>query len=547
MPFKYLGVLQVLLLYCISWSYAQQESYRFEHWNVDDGLPDNIVHNIEMDKTGFLWLATHDGLTRFDGRSFKTYRHIIGEANSLSGHVIMDVKADTFGILWIAANGGGLNKYDPVNETFLSFKPREGDLKSLSHLACTKIFIDNEQGIWVGTFDGGLNYFDRATETFERFSLLKEDGVGQAELFKFNSIRDIIEDLDDYDLMWLGTNNGLASLNRKTKTLELFPLHDDIKNLEVHDIWMNESGWLWAATYGGGLIHFNTRTKTWKHYLVNENAFYKDKDFSRNKIIDISSKSENELWLATHNHGLGIFNTDSKTFQFVKADPSDPTSLMENDLYGLYKDPQDRLWIRGMEKGMSLLDPSSQVFSQVNLPNLDCGSYEVNPTGFAFDESRNLLYVTADNCQGLYVFEQQDGFYNYVYTVGTEAGVPSQLRFNDVTIDNNGVVFLAGTKWGKHSLFQLFPERRIIEAVDKTSDIHNYNINCILLDKGSLWMGMEYGGLARWNIEQQKMSYFNGAALGFDFLENKVQISDLALDQEGNVWLSTLEHGVIPV
>ncbi len=78
-----------------------QLQLHFERFGTDQGLSQNVVYDLHQDSKGFLWIATHDGLNRYDGYEFKKYYHIPGDSNSLGNNTVLSVKEDADGYLWI--------------------------------------------------------------------------------------------------------------------------------------------------------------------------------------------------------------------------------------------------------------------------------------------------------------------------------------------------------------------------------------------------------------------------------------------------------------
>jgi ligand-binding sensor domain-containing protein len=99
---------------------AQQLSVR--HYDASDGLVHNHVGAIHQDRKGYLWFATWEGLSRFDGHRFTNY----GEREGLKHAVVNDITEDRRGRLWVATNGGGgARLLDDPRENMASgpFKP----------------------------------------------------------------------------------------------------------------------------------------------------------------------------------------------------------------------------------------------------------------------------------------------------------------------------------------------------------------------------------------------------------------------------------------
>src|SRR6185369_6137324 len=90
----------------------------FVHIGREQGLNQGSVICVIQDKTGFIWFGTTDGLYRFDGYTCREFRHIDNDTTSLSHNYISSMLEDNDGYLWIATNGGGLNRFNPFTEKF---------------------------------------------------------------------------------------------------------------------------------------------------------------------------------------------------------------------------------------------------------------------------------------------------------------------------------------------------------------------------------------------------------------------------------------------
>jgi ligand-binding sensor domain-containing protein len=98
-----------------------QENIRFRRLSVEDGLSQSTVNCVLQDHEGFIWLGTQDGLNRYDGYSFKVYRHNSHDSLSISDNYINSVFEDSRGRLWIGTYSGGLNVYDRDRDAFSHF------------------------------------------------------------------------------------------------------------------------------------------------------------------------------------------------------------------------------------------------------------------------------------------------------------------------------------------------------------------------------------------------------------------------------------------
>ncbi|MBN2116487.1 MAG: hypothetical protein JW730_07950 [Anaerolineales bacterium] len=155
-------------------SHAPGSAVRFEHITVQDGLSQNAALAIFQDRRGFLWIGTQDGLNRYDGYSFTTFKQDADNPASISHNSILSIAEDRDGLLWIGTWGGGLNRFDPATEKFTAYRHIPDDPSSLSNDTVTSILEDSNGVLWVGTLDG-LNRFNPQNNGFDHFGNVPDD------------------------------------------------------------------------------------------------------------------------------------------------------------------------------------------------------------------------------------------------------------------------------------------------------------------------------------------------------------------------------------
>src|SRR5271154_3073579 len=126
---------------------AEANSFTRTLWRVQDGLPENIVQAFAQDSSGYLWIGTTGGLTRFDGAHFLSYQDNSGQ--KLPVNSIFCLMAARDGSLWAGMEGGGLlHMKDGQTEVI-------GPEQGLSDKFVRSVIQDHTGKIWIGT-DGGL-------------------------------------------------------------------------------------------------------------------------------------------------------------------------------------------------------------------------------------------------------------------------------------------------------------------------------------------------------------------------------------------------------
>ena len=167
----------VLFLLLVSHNNLLAQDFKFEHISLEQGLSQSTVECILQDRQGFLWFGTDDGLNKYDGYRFITYRHEPHNKNSLSSNLVFSIFEDESGFLWIGTDGG-LNSFDRSTKTFERFSHHQLDSTSTEENRITSICEDRQEALWIGTEDNGLFRLkkeNRKTKRFEHFKFDPKD------------------------------------------------------------------------------------------------------------------------------------------------------------------------------------------------------------------------------------------------------------------------------------------------------------------------------------------------------------------------------------
>lgn len=220
---------------------------RFERLVVEDGLPHATVLSVIQDRQGFMWFATANGLARYDGTTFTTYRHDVDNPNSLSNNNTFSLIESSDGLIWIGTDPGGLNSFDPATGNFTLYKKEEGNPNSLIDNSVWSLMEARDGRIWVGT-RGGLSVLDRQTGTFKNYEINPDNprALSGAVVYRIYQ--------DRSGTIWLGTRNGLNRFDPEPMILQYLPIIQMIRKVSATIMYGpclktagGTSGWAHAA------------------------------------------------------------------------------------------------------------------------------------------------------------------------------------------------------------------------------------------------------------------------------------------------------------
>jgi ligand-binding sensor domain-containing protein/signal transduction histidine kinase len=219
------------------------------------GLSSDVVA-ITEDRGGDLWIGSYGaGLSKLDRRtgSFKTYLHDPNNSSSLSSDIVSRMLIDHTGAMWVATYNG-LDRFDPQTERFVVYKQ---DAKS-SDEEYFNLAEDKSGSLWMGSW-AGLNRFDPSTGQFTIYG----HKVGEPTSLSDNAVTST--HVDHSGTLWVSTENGLNKLNRESETFTHFYMKDGLPSNFVSCILEDHSGMLWMST-SRGLSKFDPVANRFTNY-----------------------------------------------------------------------------------------------------------------------------------------------------------------------------------------------------------------------------------------------------------------------------------------
>ena len=532
-------------------SFAPGSVIRFEHLTSEDGLSQNAGLDILQDRRGYLWIGTQDGLNRYDGYSFKIFKHDPDDLESISHNSILKLVEDSNGTLWIGTWGGGLNSYDPVTEKFRRFQHDPDDPTSLADDNVYSILEDSNGTLWIGTL-GGLDRFDPGSSTFEHFTFNPDD----PQSLSSNAVSLIFE--DSRQQLWIGTGaNGIegSGLNRfdpATGNMVRYQ-HDDsdpesLSSNNIADIYEADDGTFWIATggfslRGNGLDHFDPATGKSEHYQYEANDPH---SIGTNDLIDLWGDSSGMLWIGTWSNGLNLMDL-SQPGHFTRYvnDPFFKDSLSGDEIWSLFKDRSGILWIGTSHNGINKLSPKIGQFGLYQNNPSNPNTLAINATGaFAEDPRGNGNIWIATWGAGLDRFDPKTGLFTHFRHDPKNPNSLSDDLFMDVYVNEYGIVWAGTLGRGLNRLNPITNHvtHYLHDEQDPTS-IADDNITALIPDgESGLWIAT-FGGLSHYDATSDSFTnYVNNPENPASISHNLV--TNLYLDSNDQLWIGTWGGGL---
>jgi signal transduction histidine kinase/ligand-binding sensor domain-containing protein/DNA-binding response OmpR family regulator len=231
--------------------YFDRTKLSYTKYVHQNGNPNSLSSNyttsiLHSKKSGLVWIGTYNnGLDVFDPR-LRTFKHFTkGDgAKTINSNSIDILLEDRLGRIWVGTDGGGINVYDPASGLFTKFlHDKTNASKSLCDDTILALYEDKKGRIWIGGYSKGISIFDPERNTFSQLnssnSALTSDIVGC-----------FYEDSQGY--MWIGTQGGgLNRYNTKDASITSFTEENGLINNSVNYISEDANGVLWISTNNG--------------------------------------------------------------------------------------------------------------------------------------------------------------------------------------------------------------------------------------------------------------------------------------------------------
>lgn len=351
-----------------------------------NGLLYNRIDCIFKDRTGFIWLGTELGLSRFDSRKFRSFAYDKEGKKGLPHCHVVDITQLQDGRMAIGLEQG-FTFFEPLSETFQSFSPLEGAENGFSAAYYAKIFQAKNGGIWIYTLDG-LYAYHAEKLTFTRFFNPTTLHSGNSQK-PANRIYDMVE--DEHGIFWIGTGDGLFRFNPATGqwkrafspivTENYLRFGDLVGDLE----WL-DSETLLITRFDQGLFSYHIPSGNLKilHSLQPATS-----------VKTVSWMSE-KLILIQSGNGLLAGNVSGKSYQRLTTIPQ---------VRSLMVDSGNNIWLGTESDGFLWFHERNQMHTIFGADN------KVKPTGWftAFLEERDRIWLGAYYGNDVSVWDKKKG------------------------------------------------------------------------------------------------------------------------------------------
>jgi signal transduction histidine kinase len=348
----------------------------------------------------------------------------------LSSNLVSKIVQDNKGLIWVAADHGGItliNKKNNFRTSYLLNDPK--DPQSLSHNSIAALLKDDNGIIWLGSYKQGVNYFNGNIVQFPHYHRQPSN----ASSLQYDDVNRFVED---------------------------------------------RQGNIWIGTNGGGLIYFDRKNNTFKQYLHDPNN---KNSLSNNVIVSLCIDHDGILWIGTYLGGLSSF--DGQQFKHYRHNDNDSSSLADDKVWEIFEDREQHLWIGTLGGGVDLLDRKTNRFIHYKFKE---GPQSLNYISAILQDRKGNLWIAT--VSGIVVFEKNRN--TPVFYQQTEKSGLSNNNIICFLEDSKGRIW-AGTRDGLNLFNEQTKSFQVFTIADGLPD--NMILNILEDDRQTLWISTPNG------------------------------------------------------
>ncbi len=550
--------------------YRYSKAFVVQRLSIENGLSQSVVSDIIQDQEGYVWLATEDGLNRFDSYEFKIYRHDYKDKNSLHENVVNSLLEEPGKGIWIGT-ASGVSFFSFLNKTFTNFAVDAG---AELRFFVRDLYMDSSGIIWISS-QSGLFYIDKSRKKVKRF--VSDEGIELASsIVSMTEWRDfilvggtkciwqinkktratknlceqqelrrligsiIIKLIQHENTLWIGTNAGLFEYDMENDSIIEFKHDpnnsDSLSDDYIQDLLFDDLGTLWIATTEG----VNAYSRERKAFTRYQRQIYSDDGLSANDVLCLLLDKDGLIWLGTYTGGFNILDPKQGRFEHILTS-SDVVDLGKNNtIHAIEKDSNDNLWLASYGAGLLKYNLLS---SELTRPLNDLGiDYDKYVYSLLIDRNQKLWIASLDELN-LWDLKREKMINVKIEVDGVAVnGLPGVNRLIE---NSSGIVWLAtekgvmhveGQKWESNTLHLSLTN--IIGQLPDTFTSYEQSISTIVQDEfGDYWIGGD-AGLVYYQVDKNEWHHFQYSEGNHQSLSNN-SVQAIFEDSHGFIWVGT--------
>jgi len=496
------------------------DTFRVHPLYLEEESRADRTSSIVRDPDDFLWIATDNGLKRYDGYNLKIFQSNYDDPTSIGSSATNTLMLQSDGSLWAA--GSNLNLYHPETETFSPYYVSD-------NRAIRTLHEDNSGVFWLGGEGFGLRSFS------------PQSGVLEHTFFE-NSNRGYISAIIQHGRspsIWVASSAGLYLFHTETHQIIDYhlPLDFGIGQEAIRALTEDRLGRLWIVSHRG-LFSLNPNTHAFKHYSADE---HNPKALATDALWSIFIDSKDNMWIGTDKRGVHKYQSESDDFLHLPASTLNPYAFPVASIDHIHEDRNGSLWFSAGPFGPYRISQHLEKFTTFR-NQID------NENSLGFDnvldlhEDRSGIIWIATDGGGLDSFDPKTKKFKHYRHNSKDPHSISSNSILSIAEDNQGYLWLGTWGGGLNHFNPVTGKATHIKRQANSKDgktLENNNIFRIIIDpKGRLILSIWRRGLQIYDPQDGSFLSFFPLGRGSESGITNHFITDFLATNDGKFWVA---------
>ncbi|MDD2642893.1 MAG: two-component regulator propeller domain-containing protein, partial [Bacteroidales bacterium] len=463
------------------YNFLYSQAGRF--YSSGNELSNSLINQVFQDHTGFVWVATENGLNRLDGHNLKKYHAVPGDSSSLKNNYVHSLHQDSRGIMWVGCLNG-LQRYLPETDNFEEIPLYNGTSRAYPHIM--KILETRNGDLWIATSGQGCfvlpasnrerNVFHkRLTDSLDSdfLTTLYEDPKGnlwlslrEGSIWKYNNINGTLKKIpypagfedpgevsafchDKQGSIFLGSLAfGMFRYDPHQECLVHIPYENGTKSLPVKSLLADSNNRILIGTDGKGLKYYDREREQVRDYPSYSTLM----DLTRTKVHCLMEDRDGNLWMGLFQKGVYVSPSNPSGFTYYGARSYQHNNIGSSCVMSLACDQNDNLWVGTDGEGLYRVDTNGVTMLHLQ-PSDHPGSHFPSTIMSLCPDPENNLWI-GSYINGIGILDTQTGRFSYRNDLLGQKALRYNVAVGAITRGKDNTLWI-GT-WG-HGVYHVDP------------------------------------------------------------------------------------------
>ncbi|MDD3322023.1 MAG: two-component regulator propeller domain-containing protein [Paludibacter sp.] len=509
-----------LFLFFISFVSSAETVCHFYHYTTEDGLPQYTIMDMLQDQKGFLWLATWDGLSKYDGYKFHNYKVQPGDSYIMNSNRIERIYLDKYSRIWMLSYDSDAHCFNPETEKFWGLQSIPNLDKSF---ALSKLIVNPSGKVWITSNNAGCVLIKDSTFNTQLFNKSNQS-------LQDNSVNYVFEDSNKNS--WILTNNGMCLLKQ----------NNEISNFLISDEKESEPISFYCAVELKNEIWFGSNNGTIWKYSKQKNTLSRINIGVTSKILSFINTELNEVVFLTSNDGFGLINTSNGQIKLFNK--SNLTDLKSNNMQSACLDKSNRLWIETDELGIQKFDIKTLQIKYFFVKTDDVSTNIFPPRFILLEDLNSNIWIQPKGGGFSRYNPEKDILESFIVTAKNSDLKISNIIHSACT-DKQGILWLCSRS---HGLEKITFDKSNFQTMKINENNHTSVGNDVRLvfedNEQHLWISTKDRRLTIFDADKKEI----GCLTPEGKIEKNASFLAIAYsmmqDKDGNLWIGTKGDGL---